>query len=85
MERRCWLVERDYDDRDMIILVYATPDGARMYRRELSATLLSKTTVTAAREIPESDLRAVEDPETRDRYAAEADRIAETHDPDDPI
>ncbi len=82
---RCWLVERSYDDRDIVTLVYATGDGARYNQRELSATALSRISVTAAREIPDDDLRAVEDPATRERYAAEAERMAESHDPDDPV
>jgi len=82
---RCWLVERSYDDRDVVTLVYATPDGARYHQRELSATALSRTAVTAAREIPAEELRAVGDEPTRERYAAEAERMAGSHDPEEPV
>ena len=84
-EVRCWLVERSYDDRDIVTLVYATPDGKRYNQRELSATALSRASVTAAREIPAGELRPVEDDATRERYAAEAERLAASHDPDEPV
>jgi hypothetical protein len=82
---RCWLVERSYDDRDIVTLVYATGDGGRYNQRELSATALSRTAVTAAREIDPEALRPVEDADRRERYAAEAARMADTHEPDEPV
>jgi hypothetical protein len=82
---RCWLVERSYDDRDIVTLVYATGDGRRYNRRELSATALSRAAVTAAREVDPEDLRPVEDDDRRERYAAEAARMAADHDPGDPV
>jgi len=83
---QCWLVERELGDRDFVTLVYATPDGSRYQQRQRSSTALrTGTQVTAAVEIPEDELEAVPDEETRDRYAMEVDRTAERYDPDDPI
>ncbi|WP_247003164.1 hypothetical protein [Halosolutus gelatinilyticus] len=83
---QCWLVERSFDQRNLVTLVYATPDGSRYQQRERSSTALrSGPTVTAGAEIPESELQPVTDEETRERYADEAERIAEQHAPDDPI
>ncbi len=82
---RCWLVERTYTDRDLVVLVYATPDGERALRKELAASMLDRTTVTAATEADPDDLAPVEDADTRERYAMEADRVRDAHDPDAPI
>lgn len=82
---RVWLVERTYTDRDLVVLVYATPDGERSVRKELSSTMLGRSTVTAAVEADPSDLGEVEDPETRERYAKEVRRMRADHDPDDPV
>ena len=82
---RLWLVERTYTDRDLVVLVYATPDGSRRYRRELSPSMVGRTTVTAAAGAAPDDLEAVDDPETRRRYAEEVDRVRESHDPDESI
>lgn len=83
---RLWLVERGYDDRNLISFVYATTDGTRQLRKELSATLLQQRSepITAAIEVDEDDLAAV-DPDEQDRYANEAQSVAESHDPDEPI
>lgn len=82
---RLWLVEREYDTRQTVTLVYATPDGERQYRRQASVELLGREPTTAAVERDEGDLAPVTDGETRDRYAAEAERMAERHDPDDEV
>ena len=83
---RCWLVERDFDSRNIVTLVYATPDGSRYQQRERSsAALRSGPDVTAAVEVDEDELEPVSDDETRERYATEAERTAEQYDPDDPI
>jgi hypothetical protein len=84
-EVRCWLVERTYTDRDLIVLIYATPDGERNYRKELSASMLGRTTVTAATAVDADDLEPVEDAETRERYAMEVDRVRDSHEPDEAI
>ena len=82
---RCWLVERTFDDRNLVTLVYATPDGERYHRRELSGNALSRVDVTAARTVPADGLEPVDDPDQRERYAAEAEAMAADHDPDDEI
>ena len=84
-EVRVWLVERDYNDRDLIIHLYATPDGDRVFRRELAAAAMDRMSVTAARDVPEDDLESVDDAETRERYAEEAGRMADEHAPTDDI
>jgi len=84
-----WLVERTYsdDEQNLIILTYATPDGTRDYRKERALTSFTgdHRETTAAVEVPPSNLGTVSDPETRERYAAEARRMRERHDPDDAI
>ena len=82
---RLWLVEREYDTRQTVTLVYATTDGEREYRRQASVELLGRNPATAAVERDGADLDGVDDPETRDRYATEAARMAENHDPDDEV
>ncbi|MFC6837460.1 hypothetical protein [Halomarina ordinaria] len=83
---RLWLVERSYDDRNLITLVYATTDGERYHQRERSANLvMGSGDVTAAMDADPDELAAVEDEERRERYASEAERMAADHDPDDVI
>ena len=82
---RVWLVERGYNSRDLIILQYATPEGDRVYRRELAPQVLDTSTVTAAKEVSPDDLEAVDESDVRERYADEAARMADEHDPDDAI
>ena len=80
-----WLVERSYDDRNLISFVYATVDGQHQLRKELSMTLLrQRGPQTAAIEADESDLSAV-DKSDQQRYATEARKMAAEHDPDDEI
>lgn len=82
---RVWLVERGYNNRDLIILTYATPDGTRSFRRELAAQAVDLDTVTAAKNVSPDDLATVEDSDDRERYAAEATRMADEHNPDETI
>lgn len=84
-ERRVWLVERAVDDRDMVTLIYATPDGTRAETRQLARTHLHRSPPTAAITVPDSDLDPVEDTATKDRYAAEVKRVKAEHDPDDQL
>ncbi|MBV0900241.1 hypothetical protein [Haloarcula salina] len=80
---RCWLVERSsYGDERMVTLVYATPTGDRQLTKQLSPNLLRRKRVTAAVNVEPERLEPVADDETRERYAAEAERMAERHDPD---
>lgn len=85
---RVWLVERTYsdDEQNLIILTYTTTDGERYYRKERALT--SFTTVrdtTAAVETGPNNLGSVNDPDLREQYAAEAQRMRDTHDPNDVI
>ncbi|WP_226021623.1 hypothetical protein [Halomicrobium salinisoli] len=87
-EVRVWLVERTYsdDEQNMIILVYATPDGERYFRKERALTSFTDVRdTTAALDVDPGDLGAVDDPDQREQYAMEAERMADVHDPDDPI
>ncbi|MFB6303951.1 MAG: hypothetical protein ABEH47_02195 [Haloferacaceae archaeon] len=83
---RCWLVDRTYSDKGLVSLVYATPDGTRVLRRERSPTVLRRSGgVTAAVDVDPDVLEAVDDPDERERYASEAERMAERHDPDETV
>mgnify|MGYP000209318065 CR=1 FL=1 len=82
---RCWLVERDYFDEDLITLVYATPDGQRHVTQQLSSALLAKKPPTAAKDVDPDRLEPVSDPDDRERYATEAARMAGRHDPDERV
>lgn len=85
-EQRVWLVERSYgNDEDLVTLVFATTDGEKHRKKQLSHNMLYGKTITAAREESLDDLDDVKDPETRERYASEASRMAEKHDPDDEV
>lgn len=81
---RCWLVERDYWDEDVVTLVYATPDGERHHTRQLSGALLSKVDVTAAMAVAPADLQPTP-AEDVERYATEARRVRAERDPDEPV
>jgi len=84
---RVWLVERTYsdDEQNIIILVYATPDGERYFRKERALTSFTDVRdTTAAVDVDPGNLGEVE-PEKREQYAAEATRIAENHDPGDVV
>jgi hypothetical protein len=83
-----WLVERTYsdDEQNLIILTYATPDGEQYFRKERALTSYTDTrATTAAVEADPENLGAVEDDQVREQYAAEATRMRDQHDPDDPI
>jgi hypothetical protein len=81
---RTWLVERSYDDRGLVNLTYATPDGERYHRREVSMNVLRRSPATAARDVDPADLEPVPEGD-RERYASEADRVRENNGPDDEI
>jgi len=83
---RLWLVERSYDDRNLISFTYATVDGTQQLRKELSMTLLRRRSrpITAAIEAAEKELSAVDDSD-REQFATEARKMASEHDPDDEI
>ena len=83
-----WLVERTYsdDEQNLIILTYATPDGSRYFRKERALTSFTDTRgTTAAVAVDPSNLGTVEDDQLQQQYAAEAERMASVHKPDDDI
>lgn len=82
---RAWLVERDVDSRDLVTLTYATPDGERAFTRQAALDSLARSGggVTAAMDVEDDRLEPVADPETRERYAEEVERVAADNDPDD--
>jgi len=82
---RCWLVEREYTDKGLVTLVYAEPGGERAATMQRSSNMLASQDVTAARDVDPDELVAVEDAETRERYATEVERTRESHDPDDAL
>jgi hypothetical protein len=86
---RVWLVERTYsdDEQNMLILVYATPDGERYHRKERALTSLhgGVPDVEAAIDVDPDQLGAVTDAEERSYYVDAAGRTAENHDPDDVV
>jgi DNA-binding MarR family transcriptional regulator len=83
---RCWLVERSYGDRDLVTLVYATPDGERAVTKELPMTSIAhgSVTVTAATEADDEALEPV-DPADRERYREAVERLRSDHGPDDEV
>lgn len=86
--RRVWLAERTFsdDEQNIVILVYATPDGTQVFRKERALTSFTGgRETTAAVDVPERNLATVDDPDDVHRYGTEARRMAEAHDPDDPI
>ena len=87
-EVRVWLVERTYsdDEQNLIILIYATTDGKRYFRKERALTSFTDTReTTAALDVSPADLGTVDDESLEEQYAAEATRMANEHEPDDPI
>lgn len=84
---RLWLVERTYSDRDLVRMVYATPDGNRYLQREVSSSVLRRSGggSAAAIVVPDDRVETVADPADSERYAAEASRMADEHEPDDAV
>ncbi|KYH23794.1 hypothetical protein HAPAU_38730 [Halalkalicoccus paucihalophilus] len=83
-----WLVERMFaeDKSNLIVLVYATTDGQRYTMKEHAITGNAETRrTTAAVEVDPDDLDPVGDETLQNQYATEATRMANVHDPDDPI
>jgi len=79
---RCWLVEREYTDKGLVTLVYATPGGDRKLVEQRAANRLGD--VMAARDV-EADMLDPTEADDAERYASEAARMAERHDPDDAV
>jgi len=82
---RCWLVDRISRDENLVTLVYATPDGDRQLTKQLSFRLLSRKPTTAAVDVDPEKLEPTGDDEERERYATQAQTMADSHDPDDEV
>lgn len=85
---RVWLVERTFsdDEQNIVILVYATPDGERYLRKERALTSFTgPARETTAAVTTDPDNLGVTPDEDRERYAAEASRMAARHDPGDTV
>jgi hypothetical protein len=82
---RLWLVERDYGDESLVELVYATPDGAGRLVKHFSVQLLRAKEITAAIDVDPEKVEPVDDEATRERYAAEVDRVRASHGPDETV
>ncbi|MFC7166204.1 hypothetical protein [Halospeciosus flavus] len=82
-----WLVERTYsdDEQNLIILVYATTDGERYLRKERALTSFSDVRDTTAGLLADPENLGWTSEEDRERYASEAQRMAEEHELDDVI
>jgi hypothetical protein len=84
-ETECvWLVERDYTDKGMVTIVYASTDGERHLQRQLSERMVVRADVTAGKHVETGRLSPTPDGD-RGRYAAEASRMAEQHEPDNAV
>lgn len=82
---RLWLVERETDNRDLVTLTYASVDGGHVYRRQTPLETLARAPATAGIDRDPSSLERVEDRDLRQRYAAEAERMAAAHEPDEEV
>jgi hypothetical protein len=84
---RVWLVERTYgdDELNIVILVYADETGERYFRKERALTSFADERETPVSHVVPADELGWTDESDRQRYAAEADRMAAAHDPTDSI
>ena len=72
-----WLVERTYNDKGLISLVYATTDGDAVRRIERAPIAVERSGgVTAAVDADPVALAPVEEASLQERYAMEARRMA---------
>ena len=78
------LFRSEYNTKGMISLVYATTDGDQYLRKQFSEQMLTKKDVTAAIDAEADRLEPTHD-DDRERFAAEARRMADQHDPEDPV
>lgn len=79
---RVWLVFREYTDKGMLSLVYATVDGERKLTKQRA---MHAGDPTAAIEADPEDLEPVEAAQDRASYTQEAKRMRNRHDPDDQV
>jgi hypothetical protein len=81
-EVRVWLVDREFTDKGLVTVVYATEDGERHLLRQASPNQLRE--VTAARDVAAGRLDPTDAADV-ERYADEATRMAGRHDPDEVV
>jgi len=79
---RVWLVFREYTDKGLLSLTYATEDGEHVFEKQRS---MNAGDPTAATDADRADLEPVEDPEDVERYRDEAQRMRDRHDPDERV
>lgn len=85
MMTEVWLVDREFDSKGLVRLTYATTDGTRVHTKEIAEQrLFTGNGITAARDVGDEALGDTE-PENVERFATEALRMAEKHDPDETI
>ena len=86
-ETRVWLVERTYgdDELNVVILVYADETGTRYFRKERALTSFDDERETPVSMVVPADELGTTDEADRERYAAEASRMADDHDPTDSV
>jgi hypothetical protein len=84
---RVWLVFREYTDKGLLSLTYATPDGRRDYRKERALTSFTGPgrATSVSLEMEPANLGTINDEATRERYAQEVERMREKHEPDDTL
>ncbi|GAA0294506.1 hypothetical protein [Halarchaeum salinum] len=79
---RVWFVGREYTDKGMLTVRYATPDGERRFEKQQS---LNAPDPTAARDVDPAKLVPVADDDVADRYRTEVERVRESNAPGDPV
>lgn len=79
---RVWFVSREYTDKGMLTLRYATPSGERVFEKQQSPNAPDPT---AARDVAPRKLAAVADDATVERYRTEVERVSDRHAPDDRV
>ncbi|EMA43510.1 hypothetical protein [Halobiforma nitratireducens] len=87
---RVWMVERTFsaDSPNIMVITYATTDGEYRLTKEWAYNRFgarNAPTVTAALEVEPDRLTPVDDDETGERYASEAKRMRERHEPDESV
>jgi len=84
-----WMVERTFsaDSPHILVIVYATPDGERYLQKERAYNRFGggAPEVTAAIDVVPEELVSVDDGDRRERYATEASRMMDRHDPGDAV
>lgn len=89
-QMQVWMVERTFstDAPNIMVITYATIDGSQYLTLERAynrAIRHGSPTITAARTVAPEKLSPTEDAETCERYATEARRMQERHDPDEAV